>query len=135
MVAIKPGGRGDVTGTHLLWREKRSVPEVPSPVVIKDQVYMIRNGGVLTAMKAKSGEVVYRSRVGAPGPYFASLLDAGGSLLAISGEGKMTVIRPGSSMEVVMQTDFGEPIFATPALAGGNLFVRTAERLYAIGGM
>ena len=56
------------------------------------------------------------------------------SMVAASGEGKVTVVRPGDSLEVVTQADFGEPIFATPAPAGGSLFVRTSGRLYAIGG-
>jgi outer membrane protein assembly factor BamB len=134
IIAIAPGGSGDVTATHVRWKEKKSVPEVPSPVVVKDRVYMIRNGGVLTAMKADSGEVVYRGRIGAPGPYYASLIAANGNVVAASGEGKVTVVRPGDSLEVLTQADFGEPIFATPAPAGGSLFVRTSGHLYAIGG-
>jgi outer membrane protein assembly factor BamB len=134
IIAIAPGGNGDVTATHVRWKEKKSVPEVPSPVVVKDRVYMIRNGGVLTAMKSDSGEVVYRGRIGAPGPYYASLIAANGSVVAASGEGKVTVVRPGDSLEVLTQADFGEPIFATPAPAGGSLFVRTSGHLYAIGG-
>ena len=134
IIAIAPGGNGDVTATHVRWKEKKSVPEVPSPVVVKDRVYMIRNGGVLTAMKSDSGEVVYRGRIGAPGPYYASLIAANGNVVAASGEGKVTVVRPGDSLEVLTQADFGEPIFATPAPAGGSLFVRTSGHLYAIGG-
>ena len=134
IIAIAPGGKGDVTATHVRWKEKKSVPEVPSPVVVSDRVYMVRNGGVLTAMKADSGEVVYRTRIGAPGPYYASLIAANGNIVAASGEGKVTVVRPGDSLEVLTQADFGEPIFATPAPASGSLFVRTSGHLYAIGG-
>jgi outer membrane protein assembly factor BamB len=133
IIAISPGGSGDVTATHVRWKEKKSIPEVPSPVVVKDRVYMIRNGGVLTAMKADSGEVVYRGRIGAAGPYYASLIAANGNVVAASGEGKVTVVRPGDSLEVLTRADFGEPIFATPAPAGGSLFVRTSGHLYAIG--
>ncbi len=131
MLAIAPGATGDATLTHVRWKEGRSVPEVPSPALLGEQVFMIRNGGVLTAMNRESGKVVYRSRINADGPYYASLVTAGGLVIASSGEGKVTVIRPGAALEVTWQVDFGEPIFATPAFAGGLMYLRTGGHLYA----
>ena len=133
MIAISPGAQGNATLTNVLWKEVRGVPEVPSPVLLGDTVYMVRNGGTLTAMKRDSGNVVYRSRINADGPYYSSLVAAGGMLLACSGEGKVTVIRPGSALDIAYQADFDEQIFATPAFAGGLMYLRTDHHLYAFG--
>src|SRR5262249_55129886 len=131
MLAIAPGAEGDATATHVRWKESKSVPEVPSPALFGDQVYMICNGGILTAMNKDSGKVLYRSRIKADGPYYASLLTAGGMIMATSGEGIVTVIRPGAALDVAWQVDFEEQIFATPAFAGGLMYIRTDKHLYA----
>ena len=68
VLAIKPEGEGDLT-SKVLWAEKLAVPEVPSPLLLDNRLYMIRNGGILSCLDAASGKVVYRTRVGAPEPY------------------------------------------------------------------
>lgn len=132
MIAIRPTGEGDLTG-QIAWRVSTSVPEVPSPLYYEGRVYMIRNGGVITAMDAQSGKVLYRARLGAPGPYYSSPIAAGGHLYIGSGEGVMTVWKPGDTLDVVSRNDLGEPIFATPAAVGKRLYVRTERALYAFG--
>src|SRR5260370_37319399 len=93
LVAIKPGGQGDVTATHLLWRESRGVPEVPSPLYCNRRVYMVTNGGVVTSMDAATGQVLFRQRLGAGGAYYASPVMAGGNICFISGAGVISVSR------------------------------------------
>jgi outer membrane protein assembly factor BamB len=132
LLAIKSGGRGDVTATNVVWREKRSVPEVPSPLVFENRVYYVRNGGILTCLDAASGRVVYRERLGAPGPYYSSPIAAGGRLFIGSGDGALVVFAPGDALKVLARNELGEPIFATPAVsAEGILYVRTPSTLYA----
>jgi outer membrane protein assembly factor BamB len=131
LVAVKTGGEGDVTASHVLWKEKSSIPEVPSPLVYKNRVYMIRNGGIVSCLDTTRGKLVYRGRVGAPGPYYASPVEAGNRLIVASGEGTVVVFAAGDSLDVFARNDLGEPIFATPAVSNGVLYVRTASGLSA----
>ena len=132
LLAIKTGGRGDVTATNVVWREKRSLPEVPSPLVFEDHVYYVRNGGILTCLDAATGRIVYRERLGAPGPYYSSPIAAGGRLFIGSGEGALVVFAPGDALKVLARNELGEPIYATPAVSPeGTLYVRTLSALYA----
>jgi outer membrane protein assembly factor BamB len=133
LVAVKLGGTGDVTASHLLWKHSRNVAEVPTPLVRNGRVYMVTNGGIITCNDTKSGKLLYRGRLGAPGGYFASPIAANGNLYFASGEGIVTVIREGDSLEVLVRNDLGEPIEATPAVVDDTLYVRTAKHLYAFG--
>jgi outer membrane protein assembly factor BamB len=135
LLAIKSGGRGNVTATNVVWREKRSLPEVPSPLVYENRVYYVRNGGIVTCLDAATGRVVYRERLGAPGPYYSSPIAAGGRLFVGSGDGALVVFAPGDTLKVLAKNDLGEPIFATPAVSSeGTLYVRTPSTLYAFAG-
>jgi outer membrane protein assembly factor BamB len=131
LLAIRPGGEGDVTATNVLWQEKRSVPEVPSPLVYRNRVYMVRDGGVVTCLDAGTGKLLYRERLGAGGSYFSSPVAAGGRIYVASAEGKVIVFAAGDRLEVLARNDLQEPIMATPAIADGRLYVRTASHLYA----
>ncbi len=131
LVAIRLGGSGDVSKSHLLWRAEKNVPEVPSPLVHDGRLYALRNGGVLSCFAADSGELLYRKRLGAGGGYFSSPLAVDGKILAASGEGVITLIQAGDEFQVLAKNDLGEPIFATPAVVEDTLYVRTLEGMYA----
>ena len=133
LMAIKPGGAGDVTATHVLWKEPKSVPEVTTPLYSAKRVYMVNNGGVVSCMDAASGKLLYRSRLGAGGAYFASPVMAGGNVYFTSGDGVLSVIRDGDKLEVLARNDLQEPIFASPAIVDGAIYVRTTAHLYAFG--
>lgn len=133
LLAIGPGGAGDVTASNVIWKEKTAIPEVPTPIAYLNRIYMIRNGGILTCMDATTGRVVYRGRVGAPGPYFSSPVIAGGRLFIASGDGVISVLGLGDELKVLARNDLAEPIMATPAVVNGVLYVRTASGLYAFG--
>jgi outer membrane protein assembly factor BamB len=134
LLAVRPGGNGDVTATNVIWTEKTSIPEVPTPIAYQNRIYMIRNGGVLTCVDAATGHVVYRGRVGASGPYFSSPVIAGGRLLVASGDGVVSVLGLGDDLQVLARNDLGETVMATPAVVGGVLYVRTASAILAFGG-
>jgi outer membrane protein assembly factor BamB len=133
LTAIRPGGEGDVTASAVLWREQRSVPEVPSPLYYHGKVCMVANGGILSCVDAKTGKMLFRGRVGAPGAYYASPVAAGSKLFLASAEGVVTVAGDGDTLTVLSNNDLGEPIFGTPALVGSSVYIRSAHHLWAFG--
>ncbi len=133
LLAVKPGGTGNVTGTHVAWKEKRGLPEVPSPLVYRGRVYLVKEGGIVSCLDAETGKLVYRERLGATGAYFASPVAGDGKLYAASHGGTVTVIAAGDKPAVLARNDLGEPILATPAVADGKLYVRTERHLFAFG--
>jgi outer membrane protein assembly factor BamB len=92
---------------------------------------MIKNGGIITCVEAEGGNVLYRGRLGASGPYLASPLVATGNVYIPSSKGVITVIKAGNQLEILAQNDMKEKIFATPAVIGNTLYVRTTKHLYA----
>ncbi|MBN2088869.1 PQQ-binding-like beta-propeller repeat protein [candidate division KSB1 bacterium] len=133
LIALKPDGKGELSEKNIVWRELEKVPEVPSPLYYQNLVYMCKNGGILTCMDASKGTVVFRNRVGAAGPYFASPIAANNYIYFPSGNGVITVIKAGPKLEIVAQSKVNEKIFATPAIAGNTIYVRTTTNLYAFG--
>jgi outer membrane protein assembly factor BamB len=131
LLAVKPGGTGDVTLSNVLWKEPRGVPEIPTPLALKDRVYMVTNGGIVSCMDAATGKLLFRDRLGAGGPYYASPVAAGGRIYFSSGDGVVSVIEHADQMQVVGRNDLGEPIFATPAIVDGTIYVRSPRSLYA----
>lgn len=132
LLAIRPGGTKDISESHVAWQAKRGVPEVPSPLYYQGHIYMIRNGGVLTCLDAKSGKEVYPPhRLSAGGIYYASPIAGDGKVYLASDEGFVTVLRAGPKLDVLSEVDFGSAIRATPALADGVLYVRTLRHLFA----
>ncbi len=117
----------------MLWKVKEKVPEVPTPVYYEGCVYMIKNGGIITCLEAESGEVLYRERLGASGTYLASPIIANGNIYIPSYNGVITVIKAGNQLDILAQNDLNEKIFATPAVIGNTLYIRTDKHLYAFG--
>jgi outer membrane protein assembly factor BamB len=133
LVAIRPGGNGDVTKGQVAWKETRALPEVPSPLWYQDRLYVVKNGGIASCYEASSGRLVYRQRLGADGFYYASLVAGDGKVYAASYNGVVVVIKAGDKCQVLARNKLGESIVATPALADGKVYVRTEANLYAFG--
>ncbi len=133
LLALRLSGEGDASPDALLWSEKRSVPEVSAPLAWRGRVYMVTAGGILTCADAATGKVIYRGRVNAPGPYFASPIAAGGKLFVASADGVVSVVAGGETLEVLANNDLGEPVYGTPAPVGSTLYVRSAHHLWAFG--
>lgn len=133
LLAIRPGGKGDVTGSDVLWREKKMLPEVPSPLYYQQRIYMVRDGGMFSCLDATTGRLRYRERLGAEGAYFASPVAGDGKIYAASREGVVVVINAGDKLDVLARNDLGDTIAATPALVDGKIYVRTDKHLYAFG--
>ena len=132
--AFRLGGRGDMTEKNRLWRYTKSLPNVPSPLLYENVLYLVKEGGILTALDPATGEVLKQGRLsGAPGPYFASPVAADGKVYALSEEGKVTVLKPGGQWEVLAVNNLEDESHSTPAIAGGRLYIRTHGALYCFG--
>lgn len=132
-LAIKPGGMGNVTKSNVIWKEPRGVPEVPMALYAGGRVYTITNGGTVSCMDAASGKLLFRGRLDAPGAYLASPVMAGDKIYLSSNEGVITVIRASDKLEILAHNDLHEPLFATPAIVEGIIYVRTPTQIYAFG--
>jgi outer membrane protein assembly factor BamB len=109
------------------------VPEVASPLLYKDRLYLVKNGGIVVAREATTGKTVFQDRLGAPGGYYASPVAASGRIYAASDLGTVTVFEAGDTLRVLARNELSEPILATPAIVEGTLYVRTLSHLYAFG--
>jgi outer membrane protein assembly factor BamB len=118
-----------------VWRyDKGFAGVIPSPLVYDGVLYVVKNGGILTAFNPSTGEVLKTGRVrGALGGYSASPVAAEGKIFVASEEGKIAVLRAGRDWDVLAVNDLGEGAFATPALSAGRIYVRTDEALYSFG--
>ena len=132
LLAIRPGGQRDVGKTHIAWQAKRGVPEVPSPLFYQGRLYLVRNGGILTCLDAKTGKEVYRpSRLNDSGMYYASPVAGDGKVYIAADSGTIMVLKAGGQFEILAENDLGESIGATPALVDGVLYVRASRHMYA----
>jgi hypothetical protein len=131
---LRPGGRGDVTQSHVAWKQTKGLPYVPSAIVYRGQYVMVKDGGIVTAYDAQTGAQVYQQRAVASGGYYASPVAAAGNLYFVSlAEGVVTVLRGGvrTPQVVAENPPLGERVTASPAIADDTLYIRTAGHLYA----
>ena len=133
--AVKAGGSGDVTKSHVLWKKTKGLPYISSALVYREQYVMVKDGGLVTAYDAKTGKQLYlQERVAGPGRYYASPVAANGHIYLTSLEdGVATVLKAGSNKPVVAAKNpkLGERTAATPAIAEDTLYIRTATHMYA----
>jgi outer membrane protein assembly factor BamB len=131
-VSLSRDARGGVTAREL-WRYPKSfVAVVPSPLILDGLIYSIKNGGILTVLSADNGEVVKMGRVGAaPASYSASPVATGGKIYFANEDGIVAVVRAGKEWELIAANDLDEPIFATPALSRGRIYVRGQKSLFS----
>jgi hypothetical protein len=134
--AIKGGGTGDVTKTHLLWNLDHKTPSnLSSPLFYNDRLYLVKAGGMSSCYDARDGKALWeRSRLGNFGDYFASPIAADGKVFIAGKNGFIVVLEDGPELKVLGKNDLGEEIIATPAIADGRLFVRTRASLICVGG-
>lgn len=134
MFAIRLGGRGDMTQENRLWLYSRSVPQLPSPLLLDGILYMINDGGVVTILDPETGERLDQGRLeGAADKYYASPVAADGKIFIASELGKVAVLQPGRRIEIITVNDLDELTYATPAIVGGRLYLRTDSTLYCFG--
>lgn len=131
LVAVRADGSGGVPLANAVWSYRKSLPNVPSPIVYRNILYLLKEGGIVTAMDPATGRILKQGRLpGALDPYFASPVAADGKLYMVSQHGKVVVVRAGADWEVLTVNDLGEECFATPAIDGDSLYVHTRTALY-----
>lgn len=130
LYAVRMGGSGLITDSHVAWRVKRGASNKPSILLIDDLIYMIGDTGIATCVEAKTGEIVWQQRIG--GEYSASPVFADGKIWMFSEEGKTTVIKPGRTFEKLAENNLDDGFLASPAIAGKAFYLRTRTHLYRI---
>ncbi len=133
--AIKGGGMGDVTKTHVLWNVTRPYPSnLTSPLVSGNRLLVVKSGGVSTSLNSATGKTNWElERIDNLGDHYASPVAADGKIFIAGRNGFIMVLEDSASLEVIEKNDMGGEIIATPAIADGRLFVRTREKLFCVG--
>jgi outer membrane protein assembly factor BamB len=131
MQAIRLGGKGDMTKTAVQWKYYKSLPNVPSPLLYDGIIYLVKDGGIVTALDAATGELHKQGRLrDAMDRYFSSPVAADGKIFMASEPGVVSVVKPGPDWEVIQANDMGEEIHATPVILDGRIYLRTKSALY-----
>jgi outer membrane protein assembly factor BamB len=134
MWAFRPGGRGDMTPSSVVWHYNRSVPQLPSPLVYGGVLYMVNDGGIMTALDPKTGHVLAQSRLrGGADSYYASPVAADGKIVVVGESGTAIVLKGDASLTVLAANDLNDRVYATPAIANGRLYIRTRGTLFCFG--
>jgi outer membrane protein assembly factor BamB len=128
VVVLRPGKGADMEEA---WRVEKSAPHIPSPIVVKDRMFLWNDQGVITCVKLATGEPVWSERV--PGEFFASPVCAAGRLFGVDKTGVVTVVAVADKFQLLARNSLEEASQATPAIADGRMFIRTLEHLHCIG--
>jgi outer membrane protein assembly factor BamB len=135
-LAIRPGGEGDVTETHVVWKREKGSPFVPSTIIVDDYLYMVNDMlSIVTAYEAKTGKLVFQGRLGTPQRegFSASPVTFDGKIFFTNDEGETFVIKSGSELEILHVNRLNARTLASPALVDGRWYFRTAKELICIG--
>ena len=130
LLAVRQGGVGDVTESHVVWKMTKDVPHESSPVLVGDLLYLLSDRGVLICKQATTGHTVWSERL--EGQYGASLLYADNRIYISSKQGKTIVIEPGLTFRVLAVNELDGFLGASPAVAGKSLLLRTKTHLYRV---
>jgi outer membrane protein assembly factor BamB len=132
VIAIRPGGRGDVSQSHKAWQFARG-PDVPTPVSDGTHVYLVTDNGVAYALSAQTGAVVWGPMRLKSGTYSASPILADGRVYVTNEDGLTSVFAAGPAFQVLAENPLNDYTLSSPAVSQGQIFIRTAKHLYAIG--
>jgi outer membrane protein assembly factor BamB len=130
LFAIRPDGRGDVTQTHVAWRDAKGAPYVPSMIVAGDHLLTVNNFATTFCYEAATGKVLWQEKLGR---HHASPVLAGGLVYFINDDGQVNVIKPGPQFDRVAQYQLGESCYASPAISDGQVFLRGFKHLLCFG--
>jgi outer membrane protein assembly factor BamB len=133
LVAIRPGGTGEITDSHVLWSQDRNLPFVASPLYHKGLLYLVKDNGILTVLDAGTGKPTRSDRLQAAGNYYASPVAGDGKVFVCSQKGALIVVSAEKDWKTLHKADFEEEIFATPAIVDGRIYLRTTGHLYCFG--
>jgi outer membrane protein assembly factor BamB len=130
-LAVRLGGSGDVTETHVAWRSERGMPYVPSPILVGDYLHVINDLGVYSCIDPKTGAVLHTAR--ALGSTYSSPIAVGNHIYLFEDTGRCTIFENRPGFHVIARNELGEEVYTTPAVSSGQLFVRSVNSLFCIG--
>ena len=135
ILAIRLGGSGDMTDKSVKWKFHRGIPQLPSPLIYENVLYMVNDGGGrVTMLDPDKGELLVQGRLpGSTDNFYASPVAGDGKVFISSEKGKVFVLPPGPKLEPIAVNDLGDNIYATPALVDGRIYLRTLNTLYCFG--
>ena len=132
-LAINTGGRGNVTGSHVLWKKTRYLPYIPSPLFYKGILFWVKRGGIAASIDPKTGETFKVGRISGQSSYYSSPVAGDGKIYFISQKGELSVISAKKQWEELSKADFAEEVWATPAISEGRIYLRSSDHLYCFG--
>lgn len=130
ILAIRPDGSGNVTGTHIAWRTNQGAAYVPSPIAEGDWCLVVSDSGVAHCFEARTGRIAWEERMR---EHHASLVSAEGNVVFINDFGIMRTVKPGNTYALVAESELGEKVFASPAMSEGQIFVRGERTMQCLG--
>ena len=132
LLALRAGGRGDITSSHVLWSTSNG-PDVPTPVTDGKFFYIVNDRGIIWCLDGKTGKEIYGPERIKMGTYSSSPVLADGKIYVTDEDGLTTVIKAGPKFEVLAENPLNDYCLSSPAISGGQIFIRTAQNLYCIG--
>ncbi len=132
MLALKAGGRGDVTKTHVLWSFGNG-PDVPTPVTDGTYLYVVNDRGIIWCLEPRTGKEIYSRKRLSSATYSGSPVLADGKIYVTNEDGRTVVIKAGPAFEVLAENDLDDYTLSSPAVSEGQIFIRTARHLYCVG--
>lgn len=132
LLALRAGGRGDISATHLLWSTTNG-PDVPTPVTDGKYFYIVNDRGIMWCLDARTGAEIYGRQRIKPGTYSGSPVLADGKIYVTNEDGLTTVVKAGPKFEVLAENALNDYCLSSPAISDGQIFIRTAQHLYCIG--
>jgi outer membrane protein assembly factor BamB len=135
-LAIKPGGSGDITDSHVAWTSPRGSPFVPSPLLVGSYLYIVNDmAAIATCFEAATGKLMWQGRLGVARPegFSASPVAADGKIFFTNDDGETFVLKEGPAFELLHVNSLGARVLASPALLDGRWYFRTESELIAIG--
>lgn len=134
LTAVRLAGQGDLTSSNVAWRMEKGYPNIPAPLIYRGVMYLMKEGGIVSSVDPASGKILKQGRTpDALEEYYASPVAADGKIFVVSASGKVTVLKADAQWEVLAMNDLDEEVWATPAIAGNNLYIRTRNALYSFG--
>lgn len=130
VIAVKPDGEGDVTDTHVSWTYKPNAPNTPSPILVEDSLYFVNDAGIISCLEAETGKLIWKHRLG--GNFSASPIYVDGKLYFLGEDGTMHVLAPGNKFKRFSMNKLNGMTYASPAVSGSAIFVRSDKSLYRI---
>lgn len=130
-LAVRLGGSGNVTATHVAWRSERGMPYVPSPLLVGDYLHVINDLGVYSCIEPKTGNVLHTAR--ALGSTYSSPIAVGNHIYLFEDTGRCTIFENRPGFHIVARNEIGEEVYTTPAISNGQLFIRSTNSLFCIG--